>query len=189
MISIPENIKFVLFLVDLVCLYILLIGSSWSVFFPKKRIWPPPKKASWQYFITWILFYIVFSLNFVILILDWNNWIFSHNYRFFIAIPFIILGSFLFLWGIVTLGTKNTSGIKNQFITLGPYRYTRNPQYLGDILLFLGLTILANSLYLLILHAILSFIFVITTWAEEKWLEEQYGEIYLKYKTQTQRFL
>ena len=189
MINLLESIKFELFLVDLVCLYILLIGITWSVSFPKRRIWPSPKKASWQYFITWLLFYIIFSLNFILVFVDWNSWIFSNPFRFLIAIPLIILGSLLVSCGISTLGTKNTSGIKKQFITLGPYRYTRNPQYLGDIILFLGITILANSLYVLIIHVLLSFVFIITPWAEESWLEDQYGEIYLEYKKQTPRFL
>jgi protein-S-isoprenylcysteine O-methyltransferase Ste14 len=173
MINLLESIKFELFLVDLVCLYILLIGITWSISFPKRRIWPPPKKASWQYFITWVLFYIVFSLNFILVFVDWNSWIFSNPFRFLIAIPLIILGSLLVSCGISTLGTS----------------YTRNPQYLGDIILFLGITIFANSLYVLIIHVLLSFVFIITPWAEESWLEEQYGEIYLEYKKQTPRFL
>ena len=184
-----ESIKFELFLADLICLYILLIGVIWSVASPNKRIWPPPKKASWQFFVTWILFFIIFSLNFILLIIDWNSWMFTSTFRFFIAIPLIILGSMLFSWGIFTLGTKNTSGVKDKFIIQGPYRYTRNPQYLGDIILFLGLTILGNSLYLLITHVLLCLVFIITPWVEEGWLEKQYGEAYRKYKTVTPRFL
>ncbi|MHA1439238.1 MAG: methyltransferase family protein [Promethearchaeota archaeon] len=189
MISILESIKTELFLIDLICLYILLIGVTWSVLFPKRRIWPPPKKALWQYILTWFLFYFVFFLNALLFFLDWDSWIILSPYRFFLAIPLIILGSMLVSWGIHTLGTKNTSGIKDQFITQGPYRYTRNPQYLGDIVLFLGITIFANSLFLVITHLLLSLVFVITPWAEESWLEEQYGEPYLEYKKHTPRFL
>ena len=95
----------------------------------------------------------------------------------------------LFSWGFATLGTKNTSGIKNQFISKGPYRYTRNPQYLGDNILFLGIIILSNSFITLITHALLILIFLITPWAEERWLEEQYGEIYKEYKKVVPRFI
>jgi len=189
MINLLESIKFELFLVALVFLYILLIGVTWSVIFPKKRIWPPPKKASLQYIISWISFYIVFSLNFIFLFIDWDSWIFLSPFRFYIAIPLIILGSMLVTWGVITLGTKNTSGVKDRFIIKGPYRYTRNPQYLGDIILFFGIIIFANSIYLLITYVLLSLVFIITPWAEESWLEDQYGEVYQKYKRLTPRFL
>ena len=188
--SIPlETLKLVIFSIDLFCLYILLIGITWSVISPKKRIWPPPKKASWQYFLTWLLFYMIFILNFVLLLLDWNNWIFTEHIRFFIAVPLIFLGVLLFLWGIITLGTKNTSGIKDRFINKGPYLYTRNPQYLGDSILFLGIIILSNSLYTLITHVLLILLFLITPWAEEPWLEEQYNEFYQEYKKVVPRFI
>ncbi len=188
--SIPlETLKFLIFSIDLFCLYFLLIGVTWSIISPKRRMWPPPKKNSWQYILTWVLFYLVFLLNFVLLLLDWNTWIFTESFRFFIAVPLIILGVMLFSWGIITLGTKNTSGIKDQFITKGPYRYTRNPQYLGDNILFLGIIIMSNSLIALITHALLILVFFITPWAEERWLEEQYGEIYQEYQKGVPRFI
>ncbi len=65
--------KFELLLIDLVCLYIYLFGIIWSIFFPKKRIWPPPKKWSWQYLLTWILFLIIFPLNILFIFVDWDT--------------------------------------------------------------------------------------------------------------------
>ncbi|MHA1336478.1 MAG: methyltransferase family protein [Promethearchaeota archaeon] len=113
----------------------------------------------------------------------------STPFRFHLAIPLIILGTILFFWGIITLGLKNTSGIRDQFITTGPYRFTRNPQYLGDIILFIGIIIFSNSIYVLVTNFLLSLIFVITPWAEEVWLEEQYGNNYIEYKKKVPRFL
>ncbi|MHA1147081.1 MAG: methyltransferase family protein [Promethearchaeota archaeon] len=189
MIDLLKSVKFEIFLIDLICSHILLIGITWSVIFPKKRVWPPPKKASWQYLLSWILFYMAFCCNALLFVVDWDTWIMTNPLRYIIAIPLIILGSLLASWGIFILGAKNTSGIKDKFITKGPYRFTRNPQYLGDITLFIGLTIFANSEYLLITHFLLSLVFIITPLAEESWLERQYGENYLKYKKQTPRFL
>jgi len=181
--------KFELLLIDLACLYTYLFGIIWSIFFPKKRIWPPPKKWSWQYLLTWILFLIIFPLNILFIFIDWDTWIISTPFRFHLAIPLIILGTILFFWGIITLGLKNTSGIRDQFITTGPYRFTRNPQYLGDIILFIGIIIFSNSIYVLVTNFLLSLIFVITPWAEEVWLEEQYGNNYIEYKKKVPRFL
>ncbi len=179
----------IVFSIDIVVLFILLIGAAWSVAAPNTRIWPPPGKKSWQYLITWILFYLVFGLNTLLIFFDWNTWIFNSPLRFVLGIPLIIIGTLLFSWGIRTLGTINTSGVSDGFINTGPYQFTRNPQYLGDMVLFIGLSIMTNSLYLWITHLLLILIFVLTPLAEEKWLEEQYGEQYLQYKNQSARFL
>ncbi len=92
-------------------------------------------------------------------------------------------------WGVVTLGVRNISGLKDAFNTSGPYRFTRNPQYLGDLILFVGLSLIANSNHLWITHILLILVFVIKPLAEETWLEDQYGETYRSYKRDTVRFL
>ena len=184
-----QNAKEILFIIDLVALYLLLAGIVWSVALPHKRIWPPPNKRSWQYIVTWVLFYLVFILNASFIFLDWNSWIFTQNTRFLLGIPLAIIGALLVSWGIYTLGSKNTSGLKDEFITAGPYRFTRNPQYLGDMLLFTGMILISNSLYVLITHILLILVFAITPLAEEVWLEKIYGEKYKQYKLNTSRFL
>lgn len=178
-----------IFTLDVFAQTILLAGIVWSVARPAKRIWPPPGKSSWQYRLTWILFYLVFGLNGLLLVLDWNSWIFHNPLRFILAIPLAIIGVSTLIWGIRTLGVINTSGISDGFIKEGPYRFTRNPQYLGDILLFLGLSILSNSLLLWIAHILLILVFMITPIAEEDWLREQYGKPYQTYLEGTSRFL
>lgn len=178
-----------IFALDLISLYILLVGISLSVLVPAKRIWPPLKKKSWQYVLSWSFYSFSFVANGSLMILDWNEWIMTGIYRFFIAGPLVVIGGTLFSWGMKTLGKKSTSGLKNQLITDGPYRFTRNPQYLGGIILFMGIVILANSLQVLVTHVLLSLVFCIAPLAEEPWLEENYGEAYKKYKGQTPRFL
>jgi len=178
-----------IFILDVLSLIVLLVCIIISVVKPSKRIWPPPQKASWQYIGAWILFYLVFCLNTLIIFIDWNNWIFSSPLRFLIGIPLSLLGSSLLIWGIRHLGLINTSGVPDGFVKTGPYRFTRNPQYLGDMVLFLGLSILTNSLYLWITHLLLILVFIITPLAEEDWLQEQYGSNYQNYLEGTSRFL
>jgi protein-S-isoprenylcysteine O-methyltransferase Ste14 len=108
--------------------------------------------------------------------------------RFLIGIPLIIIGTFLFSWGVKTLGIKNTSGIKERFIQSGPYQFTRNPQYLGGIIFFFGMIITTNSLYVLITHILLILVYIIAPLTEEIWLEEQYGEEYISYMKKVPRF-
>ena len=100
-----------------------------------------------------------------------------------------MIGALLVSWGVASLGSGNTSGIREGFVSSGPYRFTRNPQYLGDMILFVGLSVIANSLYLWIAHLLIIIVFAVAPLAEEVWLEDQYGEIYLGYKRGTSRFL
>ncbi len=183
------SIKEIIFIADVAANYILLFGLVWSIIFPEKRIWPPPKKWSWQYSTTWGLFYVAFISNILLLVLDWNTWLIPEEIRFLIGVPVAVIGALLVTWGIATLGIKNTYGLKNGFILNGPYRYTRNPQYLGDIILFVGMSLISNSLYFLVVHILMILVFLFTPFAEEMWLEEQYGEEYRNYKRNTARFL
>ena len=183
-----QDITESIFLADVAINYILLLGVVWSIVFPEKRIWPPPKKWSWQYSITWTLFYVAFISNALLVVLDWNTWVIPYEIRYFIGVPVTIVGALLVTWGMTTLGIKNTYGLKNGFVLNGPYRYTRNPQYLGDMILFIGISLISNSLYVAVVHLLLILVFLITPCAEEVWLEKQYGEEYIKYKRNTARF-
>jgi protein-S-isoprenylcysteine O-methyltransferase Ste14 len=178
-----------LFALDVGILIALVIGTIWSVAFPAKRIWPPPGRRSWQHRLAWIGFYLVFTMNAALVVLDWNSWLFESNLRFIVGVPLALTGALLVSWGVASLGAGNTSGLKEGFVSSGPYRFTRNPQYLGDMILFVGLSVIANSLFLWITHILMIIVFAITPLAEEIWLEEQYGEPYIEYKRGTSRFL
>lgn len=184
-----EPIVKLLFVADVLILIVLLIGTVWSVAHPAKRIWPPPGRGSWQYRLTWACFYLVFALNAALLIFDWNSWLFQNNFRLIVGIPLALVGALLVSWGLATLGARNSSGLTGGFVSSGPYRFTRNPQYLGDMILFVGLSVIANSLYLWITHGLLIIVFAVIPLAEEPWLKAQYGEPYIKYKRGSSRFL
>ncbi len=106
----------------------------------------------------------------------------------FIAI-IIVIFVLLAFWGIATIGWTNSTGVKDGFLPSGPYRFTRNPQYVGDTVLFLGLSIIANSQLLWITHALLTLWFIIALLSEEVWLKEQYGDEYERYRREAPRFL
>jgi len=61
-----------IFMADVLILFALLLGISWSIVKPEKRIWPPPGKHSAQYYLAWVSFYLVFALNLILLIFDWR---------------------------------------------------------------------------------------------------------------------
>ena len=178
-----------LFTIDIGIQIIMLAGLAWSTAVPSRRIWPPPHRGAWQGRLTWALFYLVFGLNAALLVLDWNQWRFSSPLRYVPGIALTVIGLLLLSWGFRNLGARNTSGLRDGFVAAGPYRFSRNPQYLGDMLLFVGLSLIANSMHLWIAHTLLILVFAFTPWAEETWLEEQYGQAYRDYKLEVPRFL
>lgn len=72
----------------------------------------------------------------------------------------------------------------------GPYRYTRNPKYLGLSLLLIGLGVILNTPFIIatsiISGLIVNFYFIKK---EEALLEERHGEIYKEYKNKVKKWL
>ena len=179
----------ILFGVAVAILIASLAGAVWSAAVPARRIWPPPGRRSWQYFLTWAGYCAVCGINLLLLLVHWNSWVFQSPLRFVVGIPLALLGGMLAVWGMVTVGWKNTSGLKGGFVSDGPYRFTRNPQYVGDIVFFIGVGVIANSVFLWIAHLLLALVFVVAPLTEEPWLEEQYGDAYREYRRRVPRFL
>ncbi len=79
-----------------------------------------------------------------------------------------------------------------QLVTRGPYRYTRNPIYLGNFFLGAGfLMVLAGTtLWLWVMYLVLFWVeYVLIVEAEEAYLEEKFGETYRRYRQETPRFV
>lgn len=75
-------------------------------------------------------------------------------------------------------------------VTVGPYNFTRNPIYIGFILVYFGLAIILTSLWvLLLLIPVLIILQRGVVEREEAYLERKFGEAYLKYKERVPRWL
>jgi protein-S-isoprenylcysteine O-methyltransferase Ste14 len=72
----------------------------------------------------------------------------------------------------------------------GPFRFTRNPLYLSLTGLYLGITLLADALWPLLL---LVPVLVVLQWGvvarEERYLEAKFGEPYRAYKARVRRWV
>ena len=92
----------------------------------------------------------------------------------------------------VTLGhgTPAPFDPPRQFVALGPYRYVRNPMYLGAaaVLLGAGLFISSPSVVLLALGFLL-FMHLFVVLHEEAALAARFGDNYLRYKATVHRWL
>lgn len=170
-------------------LYLILLLIVWSILFPNKRIWPPPSIKSWQFQVYWSLFTVSVVFDVYLIYANWNTWIIDNAIRYYIGIPLTVIGSVISLSSIYTLGITNTSGLKGGFTASQLYKFTRNPQYIGDIILLIGLLLFVNSIPTTIVLLLTIFSFILMPFPEEIWLEKEYGDIYLKYKNNTSRFL
>ncbi len=160
----------------------------WSIVFPEKRIWPPLKKWSWQFLLSWLLFFGAVSADVAMMVIDRSAFLPIGNERLYLSVPIVVVGVLFLGWGILTLGIERTSGVAGEFISTGPYKFTRNPQYIGDMLIFMGMILFSNSFRAAAGFSLLILAFLLMPLAEELWLEEAYGEAYKKYKMITPRF-
>jgi protein-S-isoprenylcysteine O-methyltransferase Ste14 len=100
----------------------------------------------------------------------------------------------LAIWAIVTIrkaGTQvETYKPTTTIVANGPYRFTRNPIYLGMVLGLIGLAIAFDSLWILV--TLVLFYLVIrygVVAREETYLERKFGDVYLGYRSRVRRWL
>ena len=78
----------------------------------------------------------------------------------------------------------------SKLVTTGPFRYTRNPGYLGLAMIYSGIAFLANTLWVILLLPATQLVIqrgVIER--EERYLEREFGEEYLRYRAQVRRWI
>jgi len=169
--------------------FLLLLCVAISILLPKYRIWPPPKKNAWQQWVSWTFFTISMFGVPLLGILDFESMGPGHWSRFLVGGLTILIGFGIDIWGTRTLTAQQSLGAKGRIITEGPYRFTRNPQYGGFILIYGGIVLTSYSFMALVTGALLVLAFFILPFSEEPWLRQQYGEPYVEYCKNVPRFI
>jgi protein-S-isoprenylcysteine O-methyltransferase Ste14 len=77
----------------------------------------------------------------------------------------------------------------DQIVATGPYRYTRNPMYLGHLVFMLGLSLTFWSWFALILLAARAAWFHQRILRDEQRLETRFGADYAAYRRQVKRWI
>jgi protein-S-isoprenylcysteine O-methyltransferase Ste14 len=86
--------------------------------------------------------------------------------------------------------SPNPNKSTTALILTGPYRFTRNPMYIGLTLMYAGLVTFLQLPWGLLFTPIV--IWLITAWVirpEEQYLECKFGDEYLKYKERVHRWI
>lgn len=99
----------------------------------------------------------------------------------------------LMAWGIVALGRAGTNVLPNRgadkLVTDGPFRIWRNPLYMGETLMLLGLAQATGNIWMAIAAPLFAFgVLVLAILPEERHLEGRFGQGYLDYKERTRRW-
>lgn len=123
-------------------------------------------------------------IPFLILMLVFYN---ANIWSLIIGFLIALTGEAIRLWGVSWTGseTRTTGAAGGTFLIIsGPFAYVRNPLYIGNILLYLGLGIMSFALFpYLQIVAICFFLwqYHLIIKYEEKYLQNKFGNDYIDY--------
>jgi protein-S-isoprenylcysteine O-methyltransferase Ste14 len=87
-------------------------------------------------------------------------------------------------------GTLNTAGPSAALVVSGPYRFSRNPMYLGLTLLYAGVAVMLGVVWaLLFVIPLILYTQVRVIMPEERYLQRAFGDDYRAYSSHVRRWL
>jgi protein-S-isoprenylcysteine O-methyltransferase Ste14 len=140
-----------------------------------------------MYFFMGVFGYVkIFSLEFLLtnVMGQMPFYIVFHYYVFPASKVIIGLGMLL-----VIFGWYQIYQAKGKLVKTGLYKYIRNPQYLGFLLITGGLNLQWLTIITTALWPVLAFLYYRLSKIEERESETKYGEEFLEYKRVTPRFI
>lgn len=128
-------------------------------------------------YLDWILKFIIYLMPIVELV---SVYMVNGNLiQKIFGLYLVIIGDTVFAIAAVTGGDNLRDGI---------YRYSRNPEFLGFDLVYLGILVMFFNPVLLIITLAAIVIIHLRILAKEHYMEETYGEQYLNYRNETSRY-
>jgi protein-S-isoprenylcysteine O-methyltransferase Ste14 len=112
-----------------------------------------------------------------------------------IGLLFVLAGIYLMVWVVYAFfrwgkGTPAPFNPPQQFVRRGLYKYSRNPMYLGAVLIWMGEALFFLSVWILAFGAFMTLVLhLFLTFYEEPDLTKRFGKPYLEYCDQTPRWL
>lgn len=106
----------------------------------------------------------------------------------------IVSGTSLMAWGLVVFRIARTAVYPNQparqLVAGGPYRLSRNPMYVGLTMMTTGVAFLADNVWMLTaLPVTLTVISKFVIQREERYLQHEFGSVYVDYQKRVRRWL
>ena len=86
--------------------------------------------------------------------------------------------------------TLDPHGSVSAVVTSGPYRFSRNPIYLGFVCTLIGLPLALGNIWGAVLSPVLMVsLYQLVIKHEEAYLEEKFKDVYTSYKSRVRRWL
>ena len=107
----------------------------------------------------------------------------------------VILGTAGLIWGLLWHSARTPRRLdmapaKNYLLSDGPYRFSRNPMYVSELILIFGWAIFYGSIVVLVAAMVWwTFFTFYQVPQEERIMEASIGEAYLEYKNTVPRWL
>lgn len=156
-----------------------------------KELYSITKSLLYSIWITALSMISVLILERIDIFLNINN--FRSNLSVTIGLIFSVIGFIIRLWAGFLFYEKGLKIIsfkpQEHLIQSGPYGFSRNPLYIGIILIVLGSALIVGSV-----SGVIASVFVFLFWNsslgdEEKQLERRFGNGYIEYKNKVSRWL
>lgn len=111
-----------------------------------------------------------------------------------VGLAAVVGGLVLGILAVIRMRRAHTSVSPHQpttsLVTDGPFRFTRNPIYLGFFLIFLGFTFLAGTLWGIVLAPLApATVNYLVIGAEESYLHGKFDGHYAEYKSRVRRWI
>ena len=164
----------------LIIILLLYVIGFWAPWTGTRFSYAPPKTTAWLAIPTLLDRWGWMRLDHASQLVTW------------LAIAFALLGAALRVWGTAYLSASVVhSGAMHgdQVMAAGPYRFVRNPLYLGSYLLALAIAILMPPTGAAAFVVLIGLFYFRLILAEEAFLGERAGEAYLLYKSKVPRLL
>ena len=112
----------------------------------------------------------------------------------FVGRAFGLAGIALAIWAVLTLSRAKTTvmphGRADVLVTSGPYARLRNPIYLGEVFVLLGLAELTKNIWFVAAAAVFALTITgLQILPEERHLEARFGDAFRAYKSRTRRWI
>lgn len=114
--------------------------------------------------------------------------------RYWVGGAILAAGAVVALWGrrvMERAGTNvNPSLPATALVVTGPFRVSRNPLYVALTLMYVGVAVLANAFWVLVLVGpVLLVLHYGVVLREERYLEGKFGDVYREYRSRVRRYV
>lgn len=149
------------------------------------------KFKSGLYFLAQLLVIFITYLS-----LRYSPWLNTYldNLIIILGIILYLVGVSLAVWAKITMKSKwglpaeHNIKRQNKIVKAGPFKFSRNPIYVGLILVVLGYSLALRSLTIILVPFIALYFYQVIL-KEEKLLTKHFGKEYLEYKSKVKRFI